>query len=334
MRLFIRFFIFLLIVVAGTDLLAQKQKAVDIQTPSTDSLMLAANIMYNGKTDMAKYEANDKFIRLLKKDLREENSFDFVYDSIRILSVIYPNDKKFKAFTWNLPLDNYKNEIFGLFMVFSEKSRNYKIIELRDVSNEIINPEKEILKNGLWYGAVYYQLIEKKVDGKKVYTIIGWHPTNGLYQQKIIDVITFDRNDEPVFGRLMFRGKGFSGNKRIIFRYSDKIAMKLRFEKAEYNIAIKKERTKYNKRINKTNQERLKPEKKKTIIKAKSEEMIVFDILFPVKPELEGQYQYYYPISDKGNGFYFDDGKWVHRYVKADEDSVTTKSLKNGLLPN
>ena len=219
-------------------------------------------------------------------------------------------------------------------MVFSEKSRNYKLIDLRDVSNDIVNPEKEILKKGLWYGAVYYQLIEKKIEGKKVYTIIGWHPTNGLYQQKVIDVITFDRNDEPVFGKLMFRGKGFTSSKRIVFRYSDKIAMKLRFEKATYNIVKKKENKRYNQRINQNNDERLRSEKKKTIVKTKTEEMIVFDMLYPSRPELEGQYQYYYPVSETGNGFYFEDGRWIHRTLEPEEDTILVKPLKNGLFPN
>ena len=328
-----RLFLLMFFSVAFVHAFAQKEKPV-VQTPSTDSLMAAAMAMYNGKTDMARYEANEKFIQLLKKDLRDETSFDYVFDSIRILSVIYPDDRKFKVFSWNLPLSNFKNENYGLMMVFSEKSHNYKVIELRDVSNDIVNPEKEILKKGLWYGAVYYQLIEKKVEGKKVYTIIGWHPTNGLYQQKVIDVITFDRNDEPVFGKLMFRGKGFTSSKRIVFRYSDKVAMKLRFEQATYNIVKKKENKKYNKRINQNNDERLRSEKKKTIVKTKTEDMIVFDMLYPSRAELEGQYQYYYPLSETGNGFYFEDGRWIHRTLEPEEDTILVKPLNNGLIPN
>ncbi|HBG71526.1 MAG: hypothetical protein A2W93_05930 [Bacteroidetes bacterium GWF2_43_63] len=325
--------IFLLLSAATLQVAAQKENPV-VQTPSTDSLMVAANAMYNGKTDMVRYEANELFIQLLKKDLRDEGAFDFVYDSIRILSVIYPEDQKFKIFTWNLPLSNFRNENYGLMMVFSEKSHNYKLIELRDISNDIVNPEREILKKGLWYGAVYYQLIEKKIEGKKVYTIIGWHPTNGLYQQKVIDVITFDRADEPVFGRLMFRGKGFSSSKRIIFRYSDKVAMKLRFEEATYNIVKKKVNKRYNSRINKNNDEALKTPKKKTVVKSKTEQMIIFDMLYPSRIELEGQYQYYYPLSEKGNGFYFEDGRWIHRAMEPEEDTVQVKPLNNGLMPD
>lgn len=333
MKLAGRFLIFMLLSVAAMLVAAQKDKPVT-QTPSTDSLVAAATAMYNGKSDMVRYEANEQFMQLLKKDLRDQQAFDYVFDSIRILSVIFPEDKKFKIFSWNLPLGNFKNENYGLMMVFSEKSHNYKLIELRDVSNDIVNPEKEILKKGLWYGAVYYQLIEKKADGKKVYTLIGWHPTNGLYQQKIVDVITFDRNDDPVFGKLMFRGKGYSGSKRIIFRYSEKVVMKLRFELATYNIVKKKEKKKYNGRINKNNDAALKKPKKKTVVKTKTEEMIVFDMLYPMRPELEGQFQHYYPMSEKGNGFYFDEERWIYRSMEPDEDTVIVKPLNNGLMPN
>jgi len=110
--------------------------------------------------------------------------------------------------------------------------------------------------------------------------------------------------------------------------------MKLRFEQATYNIVKKKENKKYNKRINQNNDERLRSEKKKTIVKTKTEDMIVFDMLYPSRAELEGQYQYYYPLSETGNGFYFEDGRWIHRTLEPEEDTILVKPLNNGLIPN
>jgi len=309
------------------------QKNAVIQAPSSDSLVSLAKLMYSGESDIIRYEANDRFMTLLKEELLTPDAFQLAFDSVKSLAVVYPGDKKFKIYTWSLPLLTDKYETYGLMLVFSNKSHTYKIIELRDVSNDIVNAEKEILKKGIWYGAIYYQLIEKKYNGEKYYTVIGWNGGNGLFQQKVLDVITFDRNDDPVFGKLVFRGKGFSGYKRVIFRFSSKVVMKLRFEEITIQTVTKKEREKHNQRINQNNDEALRTPKKKTIVKTRSEEMIVFDHLVPLRPELEGQYQFYYPYSEKGNGFTFDDGRWVYQQVQTTDDPKSERPLQDGLLP-
>ncbi len=311
----------------------QAQKNVPVQAPMSDSLAGLAKLMYSGETDIVRYEANDRFMNLLKEELLKPDAFQFAFDSVKSLAVVYPNDKKFKIYTWSLPLLTDKYETYGLMLVFSNKSHTYKVIELRDVSNDIVNAEKEILKKGVWYGAVYYQLIEKKVNGEKLYTVIGWNGGNGIYQQKVVDVITFDRNDDPVFGKLLFRGKGFTGYKRVIYRFSVKVVMKLRFEEISFQVVTKKERKKHNERINQNNDEALRTPKKKTVVKTKTEEMIVFDHLIPLRPELEGQYQFYYPYSEKGNGFVFEDGRWVYQQVQTTDDPKSDRPLQDGLLP-
>jgi hypothetical protein len=312
---------------------AQK-KPVVVQAPSSDSLKMLSEKMFNAPTDMARYEANDLFIKVLKNDLFNPNSYYFSFDSIKALSVLSSSDSKFKIFTWTLPLKTDCFETFGLMLVFSNKSSTYKVIELNDISSELVNPEKEILKKGQWFGAVYFQLIEKKFKGDKYYSLIGWNGANALIQYKVIDVLMFDRNDDPVFGKLIFRGKGYYGSKRLIFRYGDKVTMKLRYETMTYTVVKTKERKRHNARINTNNDEALRSNRKKVKSKTSTEELIMFDLLVPMRPELEGQYQYYMPLSETANAFYFDEGKWIHKQIKTTDDSTSIKEPVNGLLPN
>lgn len=326
-----RFLLITILTLSNFVCFSQKNKEVPFVLPNVDSLRYYSNVMYNGENDILKYEANERFKSLLMSNLQNKDSHTWNFDTIQILSVQSAKDLSFRIFTWCMPLNSGKFEHFGYLMLYSKKSGTYNIEELDDVSGKIEFPEKESLKNNKWYGAVYYQIIENRYHGDKFYTLIGWNGWNSLTQKKIIDIIYFNSRGDAVFGKNVFRGKGYSNKKRLIFEYGDQIVMKLRYEFHDYKIITKKE-YKRNSRINKNNDEALKAEKKKTIEKVKTEPMIVFDELTPIRKELEGQFEFYYPLSAKTNSFHFDDGKWCYRELNTkDEVEKNTKNIRYGL---
>ncbi len=130
--------------------------------PEADSLIYYSQIMFNGENDIYRYEANEHFKRILSETLYEEDAIFFNYDTVKVLSAQGSKDNYFKIYTWCLPLKNGEFEHFGYILVKSKKAGTYKQFELRDVSTELVKPEKHILRKGVWYGAVYYQIIEKK----------------------------------------------------------------------------------------------------------------------------------------------------------------------------
>lgn len=312
----------------------KKEKKEIIISPAADSLIYFSQRMFNSYNDILRYEANENFKRILSKNLYNEEAINWSFDTVKILSVQGPKDQYFKIFTWCLPLHSGKYDHYGLILVLSKKTGNYKVIELRDVSGQILTPEKQVLKKGVWYGAVYYQIIENKIQGKKVYTLIGWNGWNSITQQKIIEILTFNQRDEPVFGKIMFRGRGFFGKKRLIFEYGDDIVMKVRFEHHNYKIIKKKDYYRRNARKNKDNARALKADKKRIKEKIKNAPMIVYDELIPIRAELEGQYQFYYPLSAEGNAFYFDNGRWNFRKLDLkDIYENNDKKINYGLKP-
>jgi hypothetical protein len=94
---------------------------------------------------------------------------------------------------------------------------------------------------------------------------------NDLFsKKKLIEIVHFDSNDQPVFGAFMFKNKE-KNIARVIFEYSAQANMGLMYD-----------------------------EKKG---------MIVYDHLSPFRPSLKGKYQFYGPDFSY-DGLKFEDGIW------------------------
>lgn len=252
----------------------------EIFSRTEDSLRVLGKLILQGENDFVKYNANEKFIALLEGALISENSFNYPFDSLNMIARLNSPDGKFRIFNWNLKKSDNTYEYFGFIQAWNTKQKKYVIYPLTDKSDEISKPETENLNNLNWYGAHYYKIIFNKSRGKKYYTLLGWDGNDLLTQKKIIDVLTFNSNGKPIFGSSIFKYNK-KVQKRVIFEYSTSASMSLKFEK-QYMLKGKKPR-----------------------------KMIVFDRLAPLDPNLEGQYQFYYPETNIFDAFIFRFGKWT-----------------------
>ena len=139
-----------------------------------------------------------------------------------------------------------------------------------DKSDEITQPETEVLTDKNWFGALYFNIILKKHSGRKYYTLLAYDLNNLLTRKKIIDVLYFDENNMPHFGAPVFKNDEVLIN-RVIFEYSASVVMSLNYFK-----------------------------KKK---------MIIYDHLSPSDPSYNGQYQFYGPDLSY-DAYIFKKGKW------------------------
>ena len=71
-------------------------------------------IILNGETDSIRYEANNKFKKILIDLLNTKKSYKYKFGKIAPLSIITPKNKKFKFFSWFIPLTNGKYDYYGL----------------------------------------------------------------------------------------------------------------------------------------------------------------------------------------------------------------------------
>ena len=223
---------------------------------------------------------NKRIVSIMEDVLYDNRSFEYAFDSLKWMGKLKSDDGLLKLYTWNLMLSDKTYRYFGFIHYLSKSKNEYFIYELNDQSDVIADPERLSLREDKWYGALYYRIIENKSNRRHYYTLLGWDGNNELTTKKIIDVLYFTQSGKPRFGSNVFSMLYGTGRrtkrvtqKRVMFEYSSKAAMALRYD----------------------------PEL----------EMIVFDHLSPSSSHLKGNYQYYGPDWSY-DALKFDKGKWYH----------------------
>jgi len=279
MAQFIKVFLFNLFIFCILLLNAQNKKDFTAIKETEDSLKITAHEILYGKFDSEKYEANEKFFRLLNESLQNENSFNYAFDSLKTISIIKSKDNYFRIFTWNLRKADGSYDYFGLIQINPKKTKGEEIYRLTNNTQKNSNSTQDILTNENWYGALYYKMILTKSKDNIYYTLLGWDGNNGRTTRKIIDVIVFDNSGQPEFGVPIFQSKN-DLKSRFIMEYGSNVSASLKYEK-QY------------------------------ISKGKNKKwMIVFDRVSPMAKGLEGQYQFYIPETDTYDAFVFEKDLW------------------------
>lgn len=207
----------------------------------------------------------------LKEALAKPGSFDFPFDSLAHIGKVISNDKLVRIFTWNIPMAGGTQKMFGFLQVKDKRSKEVTLYELDDARAKIQDPANQIVGPQSWYGALYYQIAEKKYAGTTYYCLLGVDLNNIFTCKRVIDVLHFDSANQPVFGAPIF-SNGKKTSSRIIFEYSARATMMMRYL----------------------------PES----------DMIVFDHLSPSRPEYAGDLRFYGPDFSY-DGFKFIKGMWV-----------------------
>lgn len=198
-----------------------------------DSLFLRNETRYT-LPDSRKIAFSDSIRNELFSALHIENAFAFPFDSLTKLGKTTSYDSLLKAFTWNIRLKGGKYIFFGFILYRNSISSNVaKVIELTDKTDSL--PDKEIenltLSNKQWYGASYYQIIPVSEKKQNYYILIGWKGYNAYINQKVVDVLFFNKKGKPFFGKNVFKSEQKTA-KRLVFSHSLKASMSCRYEES------------------------------------------------------------------------------------------------------
>jgi hypothetical protein len=204
--------------------------------------------------ELQREQINNEIIKNLENVLLIEGSFTYSFDSLKNLGKIASPDMKIRIYTWNLPYSNGSHIYYGFIQYKPSDGNKILIFKLTDKSDILEQPEKQVLSDTNWFGALYYEIIEKEYNNEKYYTLLGIDFNSLLTNKKIIELLQFTSDNIPVFGKPVFNYQNEIYT-RIIFEYSKKAAMGL----------------KYNNEL----------------------EMIVYDHLSPSKPSYQVNYMYY-----------------------------------------
>ena len=206
-----RFVIIILAVMVCSTAVAQPGKRV-VRTQASileDSLKVIGNTMVYDQNPAKRFAADSQFIRVLVRALRLQGSFHYPFDSVNMISKLYPADSSFRIFTWQFEKDeSYYRQRGAIQMKTADGS--LKLFPLIDVSDFTSSPVDSVRSNLNWIGAIYYKLIQKTYNNKNYYTLIGIDDNEFSATKKWIDVLTFDAAGNPRFGGPYFAYKNDS----------------------------------------------------------------------------------------------------------------------------
>jgi hypothetical protein len=192
---------FLLAAFVLSALLSQAQiSAADtrILEKKEDTLAFYSRRMVFDEEAANRFRSDSIFVRTFVRALLVPNSFYYAFDSLNI-SKLYSPDSAFRIFTWQMKKDEYVYMQKGAIQVKTANG-SLKLYPLFDVSMYSRKPQDSVRSKKNWIGAIYYKIILKEANGRKYYTLLGFDDYSVNSNKKWMEVLTFDKNGEPVFG--------------------------------------------------------------------------------------------------------------------------------------
>lgn len=176
-------------------------------------------------------------IKNLVKAFKIKGSFDYPFDSVKAISILTPPDRKFRIMSWHLTLGNGTSHQYGVIQLNPEmlskkqkKNKELKLVfPLIDRSDSIKDPEQDISTCDKWFGAHYYSIIPFNFKKKTYYILLGMDEWDRSANRKVIEILSFDKNNKPVFGGDVFKWNDGMIRNRKIFIYDNGATMTLRY---------------------------------------------------------------------------------------------------------
>jgi len=197
-----------------------------------DSLVSVAPAILNGENDSVKYAAHGQFKQILKAVLQKKESLKHPFNKLETIAILEPSDKSFRIFNWNLPRDDGTFEYFGFIHYYDKKYKKLQVVELIDKSEEVESGDQKIMSAKNWYGAHYYTVIGMKKKKSKYYLLLGWDGNNRMTNKKIIDVLSFGKAGQPIFGKAVL-GTPLGYVNRLVIEYHERAAMTVKFKPSQ-----------------------------------------------------------------------------------------------------
>lgn len=183
----------------------------------TNQLLIASS-------DSSKLEISNTIFKILQQELT--NNIDI--DDINRIAKVISNDKKLSIFTWAYELNNGNFIIDGIYRYINDDGMYIinRLTHSNNISSKLI---LATLSESNWFGALYYAIIDKKIDETTYYTLLGLNPVNMYKNIKVVDVVRFNKRNGLRFGAPIFEKNDLKVN-RLIFEYSESIFFSLKYQ--------------------------------------------------------------------------------------------------------
>lgn len=184
-----------------------------------DTLKTLSDSMINAVSPAQRFRSDSAFVRGLVRSLKVKNSFQYPFDSLYTISRLYSPDSAFRIFTWQLKKDEYVFIQKGAIQLKTNDG-SLKLFPLFDYSMFSAKPLDSTRGRNNWIGAIYYKIVLKEYRGTKYYTLLGFDDFNVSSNKKWIEVLTFGKNEEPVFGGPFISFKEDTAKKPVQSRFN------------------------------------------------------------------------------------------------------------------
>jgi len=190
-----------------------------------DSLSDLSEVFISMPDPKIRHEAFRSFESMMKSILNNNRSFEYPFDSLRSISILYPPDSSFRIFTTQIQIDRDQYRYFG---ALQWKDDNKRAVFFKDQSEKIQNPNSIILDPQNWYGALYYNLIPFGSEIEEKYLLFGYDSYSQLHNRKLIEILCI-RNDSLSFGAPVFKWDNRLLT-RFVLQYSSDVKVHLNFD--------------------------------------------------------------------------------------------------------
>jgi len=195
-----------------------------------NTLVTNYNKILDSKVDKDRNAANQIFYQNLKQALMLSGAFDYPFDKLVTISILSPDDKAIRLFTWNLQNDAGEEDFFGLIELNPSLTKNKanKVIELINQKGELQKSDNKTFNADKWPGAVYYEVVPVKKGNTTYYTLAGWRGIDDGLKQKILDIV-YIQSAKAKFGYPLFKMSNRT-QRRVIFTFGGMTSMLLTFD--------------------------------------------------------------------------------------------------------
>ncbi len=260
---------------------------MDTYLSSQGKILLADTLAVSRK------EAFESINQVFNSYLADNSTFTNKFIKSNFFSILYPEDSSFRIFSGQYFVSDNEYRYYGGIQY---KKGGFTPFVDRSYENDEQGISYDELRADEWQGALYYKLFNCKYKNEDYYLLLGYNGYQFFNKRKIIEVLSFDSNNQPIFGKDVFlpdstdRG---DTEMRYIYTHSADVSMKLNYDP--------------------------------------NEKMIVLDHLMPMKAIYEGQGDTMVPDGSY-EGYKYKKGKWQHVSVLAQKalDNIEVKPvLKN-----
>lgn len=254
-------------------------------------------------SDEVKLKLNELLVQQLQELLNEHTDKVIPLDSTALLFELVSKKKDLQIVTWGLEL-NGEYEYFGFVKSFNYSKKHFSVWRLKGTDFIESTIQKAVYNETNWPAGVYMKLIETSYNKRNYYTLLGWIAPQHQVAHKFIEVLSLSKSGKPSFGKSAYFEVHKKYQNRILFSYNAQSRLTLDYGK--YSFSIKKWNSK----------------KRKKEVVFYTDNLIVFDRLTPLYPDMKDHAEFMVPVGNSVDAFAFEKGKWR---MKEDIDARNAK---------